>query len=83
MDNAVVTLQQVIEAIKPRINRVLLFAQASLPEHQFQAFRKLLLDELGNSGLNRDLTLLFESKSPQDRHGTGRNTYAGKEANHD
>jgi hypothetical protein len=67
-----VTLPQVIEAIKPRINRVLLFAQASLPEHQFQAFRKLVLDEFGNSGLNIDLTQLFEQKPLQDRQGTGR-----------
>ena len=74
-----VTLQHVMDAIRPRINRVLLFAQSSLSEHQFQAFRKLVLDELGNSGLNKDLARLFDEKAPQDRQGSGRNTQAQKE----
>jgi hypothetical protein len=74
-----VTLQQVMDAIRPRINRVLLFAQASLPAHQFEAYRKLVLDELGNSGLNKDLARLFDEKAPQDRQGSGRNTHEQKE----
>ena len=74
-----VMLNEVIDAIKPRINRVLLVAQSSLPEHQFQAFRKLVLDELGNSGLYKDLGRLFQEKAPQDRQGSGRNIHAEKE----
>jgi hypothetical protein len=30
-----------MDAIRPHINRVLLFAESALPEHQFKAFRKL------------------------------------------
>jgi hypothetical protein len=74
-----VTLDDIINTVKPRINKVLLFAQSSLPEHQFQAFRKLLLDELGNSGLNKDFARLFDHEAPQDRQGSGRNTQARKE----
>ena len=78
-----VNLQDVIDAIGPRINRVLLVAEASLPERQFIAFRKLLLDEFGNSGLNQDLRRLFGREKPQDRQGTGRNTYAQEEVDHE
>lgn len=74
-----VTLNAVMDTIKPRINRLLLYAESSLPEHQFKAFRKLVLDELGNSGLNKDLERLFDKEAPQDRQESGRNTYAKKE----
>ena len=74
-----VTLAEVMEAVQPHINRVLLYAESSLPEGQFRAFRKLVLDELKNSGLNKDLKRLFEKQAPQDREGSGRNTYARKE----
>ena len=74
-----VTLTDVMETIRPHINRVLLYAESSLPEAQFKAFRKLVLDELGNSGLNKDLERLFDERAPQDRQGSGRNTQARKE----
>lgn len=58
-----------------RKSRILDFAQMALQESQFIAFRKLFLDELGNSGFLSDLDRLFanDSHSPE-RHGTGRNT---------
>lgn len=50
-----VKLDDVLRLIDARKNRVLLLAEASLPATQFLAWRKLFLDELGQSGLARDL----------------------------
>ena len=51
---------QVMDRIKARISRVLLVAESSLPERQFRAYRKLVLDEFGKSGLERELEELFQ-----------------------
>jgi hypothetical protein len=59
----VVILEEVLAAIDRKKARILLFAESSLPATQYQAFRKLVLDELGNSGLVGDLKRLYtESK---------------------
>lgn len=50
-----VMLQAVVDALNARKNRVLLLAQAALPESQYQAFRKLFLGEFGRDGLEREL----------------------------
>jgi hypothetical protein len=39
---------------------VLLMAKAVLPESQFVAFRKLVLDEFGEKGLEGELKELFK-----------------------
>ncbi|MGB8436611.1 MAG: hypothetical protein WCE38_20375 [Burkholderiales bacterium] len=78
-----VSLGDLINTINARVNRVLLYGETSLSESQFRAFRKLVLDEFGRSGLQGELTRLFEHREPQDRHGTGRPTHAGKEVEHD
>jgi hypothetical protein len=52
---------------------VLLIAQAALPEHQFEAFRRLVLDEFGRAGLIKDLDRVL-GEGRQDRNGTGRPT---------
>ena len=57
--------EQVIRAIKKSQNRILLYAEAALPESQFLAFRKLVLDELGKSGAEGKINNLF-------RNGKGR-----------
>lgn len=57
-----VMLEQIKRLINNRINRVLLLAQSSLPEHQFEAYRRLVLDEFGNSGLARELERLFREQ---------------------
>ncbi len=63
-------LYQVVTALlNARKNRVLLIAQASLPEHQYQAFKKLFLDEFGERGLEKELKPLLIEK----QHGMGRN----------
>ena len=68
-----VTKEALVPLINARLNRVLLIAQAALPEHQFEAFRRLILDEFGRAGLLRDLdTILDETR--QERHGPGRTT---------
>ncbi len=65
-----VALNIVLDVINARKNRVLLLAQAALPEHQFKAFRTLLLDEFGQKGLESELARVFA----EDRqHGADRN----------
>lgn len=54
-----VTLDAIKNLINPRKNKILDIAQSSLSESQFNAFRKLLLAELGKSGLESDLERLF------------------------
>ena len=61
-----IAIKQLINARK---NRLLLLAQAALPEHQFQAFKKLLLDELGDRGLDGELKQLFEKQHGMERNG--------------
>jgi hypothetical protein len=61
-----VTLEAISELLNGRLNRVLLILQSSLPEHQFQACRKLVLDEFGKSGLTRELEALLRG-SRKDR----------------
>jgi len=55
-----VTREQIQELINPRLNKVLLIAQSSLSKSQFEAFRKLFLDEFGNSGLGTDLERIYK-----------------------
>lgn len=63
-------LQHLLEARK---NRILTGAQMAMSEFQFKAFRKFLLDELGNSGFMADLERVLTSTSPQaERQGSGR-----------
>lgn len=47
-----------LELLNARKNRVLLVAQAALPESQFSAFKKLFLDEFGRNGLEGELQRL-------------------------
>lgn len=50
------------DLLNMRKNRVLTIAQAALPEHQFQAFKKLYLDEMGERGFERDLKQLMDKQ---------------------
>ena len=59
-----------ITLLNTRKNRILLIAQSSLPEHQFQAFKKLLLNELGERGLEQELkSLLLQKQHGMDGNG--------------
>ena len=66
-----VTRQDIEEIINNKLKYILLIGQSSLPESQFTAFRKLILDSFGEKGLGRDLERLFNESA---RQGTGGNT---------
>lgn len=57
------------DALNARKNRVLTIAQSSLPEHQFQAFKKLYLDEMGERGFERELKQLLGMQQGMDGNG--------------
>ena len=58
-------LNSVLALLNARKSKILTIAQAALPEHQFKAYRTLLLDELGKEGLESELTkLLGEGNHP-------------------
>ena len=61
--------EQLDSIINSRLNKVLTIAEASLPASQFQAFRKLTLDEFGKSGLARDLDRYFQQHQSVARNG--------------
>lgn len=67
------TKDAVVPLVNARLNRVLLIAQAALPEHQFEAFRRLILDEFGRGGLIKDLDTVLDERR-QERNGMGRTT---------
>jgi len=59
-----------LELLNARKNRVLLVAQAALPESQFSAFKKLFLDEFGRNGLEGELLRLdADTHRSKDRNG--------------
>lgn len=66
-----VTLRMVLDMINARKNRALLLAQAALPEHQFKAFRTLLLDEFGQKGLEAELARVFSEDRQQEKDRNG------------
>ena len=70
------------EVLNVRKRRLLLFAEAALPQGQFQAFRKLVLDEMGNTGLEQDLVRVVADMRQRGQHGTGGKIHAGKEVPH-
>lgn len=50
-----ISFDDLATALAERKRRLLLVAETALPASQFAAFRKVLLDELGESGLLADL----------------------------
>ncbi|MGB7540765.1 MAG: hypothetical protein WBM28_01965 [Burkholderiales bacterium] len=61
-------LQAILDSLNARKNRLLLVAQAALPESQFQAFRKLFLGELGKDGLEAELAkIVVEHENHRNR----------------
>ena len=77
VSNAATLLPLIIGMLNERKSRLLLTAQVGLAGSQFEAFRKLLLDELGRNGFEKDLEEAL--KQHTERNGTGRNIHAGKE----
>lgn len=66
----VTLLSAIVALLDKRKNAILLIAQASLPASQFQAFRRLVLDELGR-GLEKDLERVL-AEHAKERNGHGR-----------
>jgi len=50
-----IDLETIRDLIKPRMKRILDFGELALPPGQFIAFRRLVLDEFGRSGLESEL----------------------------
>ena len=64
-----VTQELIEELIRKRLKRVLSFARVGLMDRQFEEFRKLTLDEFGQSGLVKDLERVFQERRDKARHG--------------
>lgn len=73
---AAALLPLILGKLDERKNRLLLTAQVGLPENQFDAYRKILLDELGRNGFEKDLEEVLMQH--MERIGTGWNIHAGK-----
>ena len=52
-------LEQLEQLINPHLNQVLLVAETALPASQFQAYRKVMLNEFGKNGLVKELDKFF------------------------
>lgn len=76
-------LTLLLDALNPRKNRVLRFAEAALPDSQFRAFRGLFLDEFGRNGLERELERIVAEQEKRYGKESGRPIHAGKEVPHD
>jgi hypothetical protein len=76
-----VDLDSVLSLIKPHMKRVLDFGELALTPVQFNAFRKLVLDEFGRSRLESELERVFREHC-HDREGLGRPIPQGKEVRH-
>ena len=72
-----------LEAIREVLNvRLLLLAEAALPQRQFQAFRKLVLDEIGNTGLEQDLVRVVADMRQGERCGAGKRSAVARNSTH-
>lgn len=53
-------LQSILTLLNVRKSKILTYAQVGMTEHQFKAYRSLVLDELGKEGLESELTKLLD-----------------------
>lgn len=56
-------LQMIITLLNARKSKILTYAQVGMTEHQFKAYRSLVLDELGKEGLESELAKLLDEGS--------------------
>ena len=68
-------VEELLRQLSVHKGRILDCARMGFGDHQFDAFRKILLDELGKSGFERELEIAF---SGQERNGTGGNIHASE-----
>ncbi|MCE7915730.1 MAG: hypothetical protein DYH15_13950 [Nitrosomonas sp. PRO4] len=64
-----VALQEILKRLDQSKNETLLLAQSSLPQSQFEAFRKIFLNIFGKNGLEKELVRLYAEDRKQDRNG--------------
>lgn len=67
----VIALQTLLELLNRRKGRLLECAQLAMPESQFRVFRKKLLNEFGQRGLEGELVRL-DAEHRQPKNGNGR-----------
>ncbi|QOJ23522.1 MAG: hypothetical protein HRU78_07570 [Gammaproteobacteria bacterium] len=61
-----VALQAILKALDQSKNEALLLAQSSLPQSQFEAFRKIYLNIFGKNGLKKELARQIGSRKGQE-----------------
>jgi hypothetical protein len=62
-----IALSSLLELVNGHKKQVLSFAEAAMPESQFRAFRKLVLNEFGEKGLEGELVKLYaENRSKRE-----------------
>jgi hypothetical protein len=52
-------LKNLLNSLDQRKHQILLVAQTALPRSQFEAYRKIVLNELGKSGFQKELEDAF------------------------
>jgi hypothetical protein len=70
-------LPAILDALDRRKRHLLLVAQTALPATQFEAFRRIVLDEFGKSGFQRELEDALKRHHGKERTGTPRATRIG------
>ena len=63
--------RDIIRRLKPHINRLLTAAEIGLEGRRFEAFRKIVLEELGKDGFERDVQELFHRTRGNEERGNG------------
>ena len=64
-----VALQEILKRLDQSKNEALLLAQSSLPQSQFEAYRKIFFNIFGKNGLEKELARLYAEDRKQDRNG--------------
>lgn len=59
--------QIIVDLLNARKKQTLLFAQSSMTESQFKAFRRLFLNEFGKSGFEKELARVLAEKQRKER----------------
>lgn len=59
--------QAIVTLLNARKKQVLLFAQSSMSKSQFEAFRRLFLNEFGKSGFEKELARVLADKQQKGR----------------
>lgn len=62
----------IMSLVNRRVTRLLDVAETALPGERFQPFRKIMLEEFGRNGLEKELVDLCYGSTGLERNGTGR-----------